>query len=109
MRYGPRARIQIPFRHIIKRNRHVGNLIPRRYPRSSRTLLARYTLSDRQTDYKVAGKMPIRCLLALLAFLFAFVVSAVPAPFDLAGPTLEVKVTRGSNTLPASQVPNLAP
>jgi len=53
--------------------------------------------------------MPIRCLLALLAFLFASVVSAVPAPFDLAGPTLEVKVTRGSNTLPASEVPNLAP
>ncbi|HEX3603661.1 MAG TPA: hypothetical protein VHU43_06185 [Steroidobacteraceae bacterium] len=37
------------------------------------------------------------------------VVAAAPAPFDLAGPTLEVKVTRGGNTLPASQVPNLAP
>jgi hypothetical protein len=34
---------------------------------------------------------------------------AAPAPFDLAGPTLEVKVTRGNTTLPASQVPNLAP
>ena len=30
------------------------------------------------------------------------------APFDLAGPTLEVKVTRGTATLPASSVPNLA-
>jgi hypothetical protein len=29
-------------------------------------------------------------------------------PFDLAGPTLEVTVTRGSTTLPISQVPNLA-
>ena len=31
------------------------------------------------------------------------------APFDLAGPVLRVKVTRGAVTLPASQVPNLAP
>jgi hypothetical protein len=30
------------------------------------------------------------------------------APFDLAGPTLEVAVTRGSATLPAGEVPNLA-
>jgi len=30
------------------------------------------------------------------------------APFDLAGPTLEVAVTRGGLTLPAAQVPNLA-
>jgi hypothetical protein len=34
---------------------------------------------------------------------------ADPAPFDLAGPNLEVKVTRGAKTLPVSQVPNLAP
>src|SRR5689334_10196843 len=31
-----------------------------------------------------------------------------PAPFDLAGPTLDVKVTRGKQSLPISQVPNLA-
>jgi hypothetical protein len=31
-----------------------------------------------------------------------------PAPFDLAGPLLDVKITRGAETLPASQVPNLA-
>ncbi|HEY2781524.1 MAG TPA: hypothetical protein VGI90_12140 [Steroidobacteraceae bacterium] len=37
------------------------------------------------------------------------IAAAAPAPFDLAGPTLEVRVTRGSNTLPASEVPNLAP
>ena len=33
---------------------------------------------------------------------------AAPAPFDLAGPLLDVKVTRGPTTLPVSQVPNLA-
>ena len=33
---------------------------------------------------------------------------AVAAPFDLAGPTLEVEVTRGARTLPAAEVPNLA-
>jgi hypothetical protein len=30
------------------------------------------------------------------------------APFDLAGPRLEVKITRAGKTLPVSQVPNLA-
>jgi hypothetical protein len=30
------------------------------------------------------------------------------APFDLAGPVLEVKITRGTTTLPAAEVPNLA-
>src|SRR5262252_2201752 len=34
--------------------------------------------------------------------------SAAAAPFDLAGPTLEVEVTRGARTLPIAQVPNLA-
>jgi len=34
--------------------------------------------------------------------------SDAAAPFDLAGPTLEVEVTRGGRTLPAAQVPNLA-
>ncbi len=34
---------------------------------------------------------------------------AEPAPFDLAGPTLQVKVTRDGKTLPISEVPNLAP
>jgi hypothetical protein len=32
-----------------------------------------------------------------------------PAPFDLPGPTLQLKVTRGSVTLPAARVPNLQP
>ena len=50
----------------------------------------------------------------LLAFRAVFVFSilaavanAGPAPFDLAGPTLEVKVTREGKILPVSQVPNL--
>jgi hypothetical protein len=33
---------------------------------------------------------------------------ADPAPFDLPGPTLQLKVTRGGVTLPAARVPNLA-
>jgi hypothetical protein len=53
--------------------------------------------------------MPIRCLIALLAVVITSIAAAAPAPFDLAGPTLEVTVTRGATTLPASQVPNLAP
>lgn len=40
--------------------------------------------------------------------LLAAAARAAPAPFDLAGPVLEVKVSRGSVTLPASEVPNLA-
>src|SRR5580700_2382541 len=46
----------------------------------------------------------------IVAALFAFmnVADADPAPFDLAGPNLEVKVTRGEKTLPISEVPNLA-
>ena len=53
--------------------------------------------------------MLIRCLLVLLAVSLAHQASAGPAPFDLSGPALEVKVTRGSTTLPAAEVPNLAP
>jgi hypothetical protein len=34
--------------------------------------------------------------------------AADPAPFDLAGPIVEVTVTRDGKTLPVSQVPNLA-
>src|SRR5580658_1942130 len=49
-----------------------------------------------------------RCCLLLLPALFAAPLRADPAPFDLAGPNLEVKVTRGADTLPVSQVPNLA-
>ena len=48
-----------------------------------------------------------RCLL-FCSVLFAALAHADPAPFDLAGPILEAKVTRGDTTLPISQVPNLA-
>ncbi|MGH8254595.1 MAG: hypothetical protein ACRET0_00065 [Steroidobacteraceae bacterium] len=47
-------------------------------------------------------------LLAALALSAAFAAGAEPAPFDLAGPNLEVKVTRGKATLPIAEVPNLA-
>jgi len=48
-----------------------------------------------------------RCLLLLAAISPSFS-HAGPAAFDLAGPTLEVKVTRAGVTLPASEVPSLA-
>ncbi len=47
--------------------------------------------------------------LLISAVFLAGVVHAAPAPFDLAGPVLDVTVTRGSTTLPAAEVPNLAP
>ncbi len=52
--------------------------------------------------------MVSRCRLFLLAGLLAAAAHADPAPFDLAGPVLEVKVTRAGSTLPISQVANLA-
>ena len=48
-------------------------------------------------------------LLALVTLLAAVAVHAEPAPFDLAGPNLAITVTRGQQTLPITQVPNLAP
>lgn len=42
-------------------------------------------------------------LLVVPSFLFAD-----PAPFDLAGPKLEIKVVHGGKTLPISEVPNLS-
>jgi hypothetical protein len=54
----------------------------------------------------------LRSLAVILAPALLLVSSARlfadPAPFDLAGPKLEVKVTRGAQTLPITQVPNLA-
>ncbi|WP_299695533.1 hypothetical protein [Hydrocarboniphaga sp.] len=53
--------------------------------------------------------MALRLCLLFLASLAAGVAqAAAPAPFDLAGPTLDVVVTRGKTILPASEVPNLA-
>jgi hypothetical protein len=46
---------------------------------------------------------------AMAALAAASAVSAAdPAPFDLAGPIIEVRVTRDGRSLPVSQVPNLA-
>src|SRR5665213_788109 len=47
-------------------------------------------------------------LAGAMAILGAVCAHADPAPFDLAGPILEVKVTRGAMSLPISEVPNLA-
>jgi hypothetical protein len=51
--------------------------------------------------------MHFRCRPLILAVIFAASAHADPRPFDLAGPTLDVKITRGAKTLPASAVPNL--
>ena len=45
---------------------------------------------------------------ALVLVLLSRVTSAEPATFDLAGPIIEVEITRGARSLPISQVPNLA-
>lgn len=47
-------------------------------------------------------------LLSLLAALSAAAHAGGPAPFDLAGPTLDMVIARGKIILPASEVPNLA-
>ena len=52
--------------------------------------------------------MPIKLALGLLVLALAGTAAAAPAPFDLAGPALEVMVTRGEQTLPIAEVPNLA-
>ena len=44
----------------------------------------------------------------MLALVSLRVTSVGAAPFDLAGPTLEVQITRGARALPAAEVPNLA-
>src|SRR3981189_232752 len=51
--------------------------------------------------------MHLRSRPLILAIILAATAQATPAPFDLAGPTLDVKITRGAQTLPASAVPNL--
>ncbi len=46
-------------------------------------------------------------LIAAVLFTFTLLAFADPAPFDLAGPKVEVRVTRNGKTLPISKVPNL--
>src|ERR1700723_1650695 len=43
----------------------------------------------------------------ILSTILAATARAGSEPFDLAGPTLEVNITRGAKTLSASEVPNL--
>ena len=50
---------------------------------------------------------PLRLLASFLCLAATFAL-ADPAPFDLAGPRIEVKVKRGDQTLPITAVPNLA-
>jgi hypothetical protein len=56
--------------------------------------------------------MPYENRALLLAVIMSVVASSIakadPAPFDLAGPIIEAKITRDGNTLPITQVPNLA-
>ncbi|HEX3438205.1 MAG TPA: hypothetical protein VHT24_15655 [Pseudacidobacterium sp.] len=54
--------------------------------------------------------MPIRFRLLVIFLLSATLLAvADPAPFDLAGPRVDVRVTRAGKTLPISRVPNLSP
>lgn len=53
----------------------------------------------------IASALKVAAVITLCASVRAL---ADPAAFDLAGPTVEVEVTRGTVTLPISQVPNLA-
>jgi hypothetical protein len=48
-------------------------------------------------------------LFLVLALAGTAAAATAPAPFDLAGPTLEARISRGGVTLPASKVPNLVP
>ena len=56
------------------------------------------------------GKSQLRCCAGVLlcAAFLAEPSGAAGAPFDLAGPTLDVTVTRAGTTMPAAEVPNLA-
>jgi hypothetical protein len=44
----------------------------------------------------------------VMSLMTSTIVKADPAPFDLAGPIIEAKVTRDGSILPITQVPNLA-
>jgi hypothetical protein len=50
----------------------------------------------------------LRLFASFFLCLAAIAALADPAPFDLSGPRIDVKVKRGSLTLPITAVPNLA-
>jgi hypothetical protein len=57
----------------------------------------------------IVNRMTWRSVCSWLLALAGAAAQAAPAPFDLAGPVLDVRITRGGTTLPAAEVPNLAP
>src|SRR5579859_5122227 len=60
--------------------------------------------------FRYLQKVPGGAMGALLAVLFlAMPARADNAAFDLAGPRIEMKVTRDGKPLPISEVPNLQP
>ncbi len=64
---------------------------------------------SRLPPYNAAMRVPrLLALSASLSLFLSMAVQAGVAPFDLAGPNLEVTVTRHHETLPISDVPNLA-
>jgi hypothetical protein len=58
---------------------------------------------------RLPRKKIVRTLKVVLTLCAAAAAHADPARFDLTGPHLEVEITRGDTTLPAAEVPNLAP
>jgi hypothetical protein len=58
-------------------------------------------------EYMALRLGSVRYIMPLLVF--APLIDADTAAFDLAGPAIQVRVTRGGQTLPISEVPNLAP
>src|SRR3954468_24182508 len=55
------------------------------------------------------GSERLICILALLAFAVICVQAQPTERFDLTGPRVDVRVTRGGITLPIASVPNLQP
>ncbi len=55
------------------------------------------------------SKWTPRTLLLALLLVAAWPARAIDARFDLVGPKIDVKVTRGNDTLPIASVPNLQP
>jgi len=67
--------------------------------------MLRLAWRDDETAARKVGRV---LALGLAIVLGVLVQGAAAAPFDLAGPTLEITVTRGGRTLPIAEVPNLA-